>query len=58
MLLPEQIHALVLHMDIQGIELLDADDRVQRLRVGAGQSWHDFVLWTTQQGFYGLQNLA
>ena len=57
-LLPEQIHALVLHMDIQGIELLDADDQVQRLRVGAGQSWHDFVLWTTQQGFYGLQNLA
>lgn len=58
MLLPEQIHALVLHMDIQGIELLDADDQVQRLRVGAGQSWHDFVLWTTQQDFYGLQNLA
>lgn len=58
MLLPEQIHALVLHMDIQGIELLDADDQVQRLRVGAGQSWHDFVVWTTQQGFYGLQNLA
>ena len=58
MLLPEQIHTLVLHMDIQGIELLDADDQVQRLRVGAGQSWHDFVLWTTQQGFYGLQNLA
>lgn len=58
MLLPEQIHALVLHMDIQGIELLDADDQVQCLRVGAGQSWHDFVLWTTQQGFYGLQNLA
>lgn len=58
MLLPEQIHALVLHMDIQGIELLDADDQVQCLRVGAGQNWHDFVLWTTQQGFYGLQNLA
>jgi len=58
MLLPEQIHALVLHMDIQGIELLDADDQVQRLRVGAGQSWHDFVVWTTQQDFYGLQNLA
>lgn len=58
MLLPEKIHALVLHMDIQGIELLDADDQMQRLRVGGGQVWHDFVLWTTQQGFYGLQNLA
>ncbi len=58
MLLPEQVHALVLHMDIQGIELLQADEQVQRLRVGSGQIWHDFVLWTTQQGFYGLQNLA
>jgi UDP-N-acetylmuramate dehydrogenase len=26
--------------------------------VGAGQVWHDFVLWTTAHQFYGLQNLA
>ncbi len=26
--------------------------------VGAGQVWHDFVLWTTTQQLYGLQNLA
>ncbi|ANF81938.1 UDP-N-acetylenolpyruvoylglucosamine reductase [Acinetobacter sp. NCu2D-2] len=58
MLLPEQIHALVIHMDIQGIELLDDNDEYQRLRVGAGQVWHDFVLWTTAHQFYGLQNLA
>jgi len=58
MLLPEQIDALVLHMDIQGIEMLDADDQSQRLRVGGGQGWHDFVLWTTAQSLYGLQNLA
>ncbi len=51
MLLPEQIDALVLHMDIQGIEMLDADDQSQRLRVGGGQGWHDFVLWTTAQRF-------
>ena len=58
MLLPEQIHALVLHIDIQGIEMLDGDDQSQCLRVGGGQGWHDFVLWTTAQGLYGLQNLA
>ncbi|MFV5502179.1 UDP-N-acetylmuramate dehydrogenase [Acinetobacter sp. 226] len=58
MLLPEQIDALVLHMDIHGIEMLDADDQTQRLRVGGGQGWHDFVLWTTAQDLYGLQNLA
>jgi UDP-N-acetylmuramate dehydrogenase len=58
MLLPEHIHALVLHMDIQGIELLAEDATTHTLRVGAGQVWHDFVLWTTDHGYYGLQNLA
>lgn len=58
MLLPEQIHALVMHMDIQGVERLAEDDAHVMLRVGAGQNWHEFVLWTTEQQLYGLQNLA
>ncbi|WP_180055182.1 MULTISPECIES: UDP-N-acetylmuramate dehydrogenase [unclassified Acinetobacter] len=58
MLLPEQIHALVMHMDIQGIEYVQDDADTQTLKVGAGQVWHDFVLWTTAHQFYGLQNLA
>lgn len=58
MLLPEQIHALVMHMDIQGIEYVQDDANTQTLKVGAGQVWHDFVLWTTAHQFYGLQNLA
>lgn len=58
MLLPEQIDALVLHMNIQGIEMLEGNEQHQLLRVGGGQVWHDFVLWTTEQKFYGLQNLA
>ena len=58
MLLPERIHALVMHMNIQGIDVLADDQDTQTLRVGAGQNWHDFVLWTTTQKIYGLQNLA
>src|SRR5690554_4388768 len=58
MLLPEQIQALVLHMDIQGIEFLNEDNDFSTIRVGAGQVWHDFVLWTTEQQLFGLQNLA
>jgi UDP-N-acetylmuramate dehydrogenase len=58
MLLPEHIHALVIHMDIQGIEYIAEDEQSKTLRVGAGQVWHDFVLWTTAQHLYGLQNLA
>ncbi|RZG78808.1 UDP-N-acetylmuramate dehydrogenase [Acinetobacter sp. WCHAc060033] len=58
MMLPEQIHALVIAIDIQGIELVAEDENTATLRVGAGQVWHDFVLWTTEQKMYGLQNLA
>ncbi len=58
MLLPEHVHSLVMHMDIQGIEVLKDDAYEQILRVGGGQNWHEFVLWTTQQQLIGLQNLA
>lgn len=58
MLLPELIQALVIHMDIQGIETLEENDQTKTLSVGAGQVWHEFVLWTTEQQLYGLQNLA
>lgn len=58
MLLPEKVNALIIHMNIQGIEQLDEDDQSITLKIGAGQVWHDFVLWTTTQNLYGLQNLA
>ncbi|MBJ9984356.1 UDP-N-acetylmuramate dehydrogenase [Acinetobacter sp. S40] len=58
MLLPEHIHALVLHIDIQGVEILEDSSNHITIRVGAGQVWHDFVLMTTSKGWYGLQNLA
>ena len=58
MLLPAYIHALVMHMDIQGIEQTAEDEHSTTLKVGAGQNWHDFVLWSTAHQHYGLQNLA
>ncbi|WP_445117047.1 UDP-N-acetylmuramate dehydrogenase [Acinetobacter sp. WZC-1] len=58
LLLPPEIHALVMHMHIQCIESVAEDVVSQTIRVGAGQNWHDFVLWTTTQQLYGLQNLA
>ncbi|ENX41173.1 UDP-N-acetylmuramate dehydrogenase [Acinetobacter sp. NIPH 2100] len=57
-LLPQQIHALVMHLNIQGIEVLSEDENTITVKVGAGQVWHDFVLYSTQQHWFGLQNLA
>lgn len=58
MLLPQQLNALVIQMNIQGIDVLEQDELSAIIRVGAGQNWHEFVLWTTAHHFYGLQNLA
>lgn len=58
LLLPEKIDALVIHIDLQGIEFVSEDESSKTLRVSAGQSWHEFVLWTTEHKLYGLQNLA
>lgn len=58
MLLPEHIHALVVHLNIKGISIIGQDEQSFTVRVGAGQIWHEFVLWSTQNKMYGLQNLA
>jgi len=57
-LLPQQVQALVMHLNIQGIEVLSEDENTITVKVGAGQVWHDFVLYSTQQQWFGLQNLA
>ncbi|WP_426193552.1 UDP-N-acetylmuramate dehydrogenase [Massilia sp. DWR3-1-1] len=52
-------HGLVLHMAIDGTQLLDAGDAGVRLvRAGAGQSWHGLVEATLAQDLGGLENLA
>lgn len=57
-LLPEYIDGLVIKNNILGIELTDENENYAYLRVGAGENWHDFVMYSLMQGFYGLENLA
>ncbi|MEL0151760.1 MAG: FAD-binding protein, partial [Halieaceae bacterium] len=57
-ILGPEIDALVVHMNILGRELVEiAEDQVV-VRVGAGEAWHETVLWAHQSGYYGLDNLA
>ena len=57
-ILGAEIDALVVHMNILGRELIEeAADQVV-VRVGAGEGWHETVLWAHQNGYYGLENLA
>ena len=49
---------LVLHMAIPGKRLVEEDNEAFYIEAGAGENWHDFVQWTLQQGWPGLENLS
>jgi UDP-N-acetylmuramate dehydrogenase len=49
---------LVLHVGIPGKRLLKGDSEAFYVAAGAGENWHDFVQWTLQQGWPGLENLS
>ena len=52
---PEQ---LIIHIDIQGIEVLREDSSTALVKVGAGVSWHSFVMWSIENNLSGIENLS
>lgn len=58
LLLTQDVDALVVKVEIAGRRVLDDDARSTLVEVGAGESWHDLVVWTIEQGYPGLENLA
>lgn len=50
--------ALVLRQNTRGIQILERGASCVTLRVAAGENWHEFVRWSLQKGYYGLENLA
>lgn len=57
-ILPERLPQLVLQMAISGRELIEETEHHFIVRAGAGENWHDFVTWTLEQGYPGLENLS
>lgn len=49
---------LVLHIAIPGRRLIREDADAWYVEAGAGEKWHDFVQWTLEQGWPGLENLS
>lgn len=42
----------------RGRAVIDERDDAVLVEAAAGETWHDFVVWTVEQGFGGIENLA
>lgn len=49
---------LVLVNKIKGIEVVREDDNHVYVQVGAGENWHQFVLYAIEKGWGGIENLS
>ena len=58
MLLTKDIDALVIHIDLKGKKIIDENDDYVWVESQAGENWHEFVLWTIDQDFGGLENMS
>lgn len=57
-LLTKDIDALVIKISIGGIRKIKEDDNHIWLHVGAGEKWHDFVMYCVDHGYAGVENLS
>lgn len=58
MLLTSPLDALVVHVNLKGIEILKETDQEVYVKAMAGENWHEFVQFCIAQDFGGLENLS
>ncbi|MGO4822454.1 MULTISPECIES: UDP-N-acetylmuramate dehydrogenase [unclassified Flavobacterium] len=58
MLLTKDINALVIHIDLKGKKIIQEDEEYVWVESQAGENWHEFVLWTIEHDFGGLENMS
>ena len=49
---------LVIKNDLKGIEVQDEDTNHVLLRTGAGENWHEFVMYCIGKDYGGIENLS
>ncbi|RLD82667.1 MAG: UDP-N-acetylenolpyruvoylglucosamine reductase [Bacteroidetes bacterium] len=58
-LITKNIRQPVLHLNIQGKSIRkNKEENIVFVKAMAGENWHEFVLWTLENNFGGLENLS
>ncbi|PWQ99441.1 UDP-N-acetylmuramate dehydrogenase [Leucothrix arctica] len=58
MLFRDDFSGLAVSVALSGRALTSEDDDAYYISAAAGENWHEFVRWTIDQGYAGLENLS
>lgn len=58
MLLTKDIDALVVHINLKGKEVVFETENNVQIKAMAGENWHEFVLYSIDHNYGGLENLS
>jgi UDP-N-acetylmuramate dehydrogenase len=54
----EDYSGLVIHADIKGKEIVHEDQHEVHIKAGAGENWHELVMYCVEKGWGGIENLS
>ncbi|MBL7823798.1 MAG: UDP-N-acetylmuramate dehydrogenase [Saprospiraceae bacterium] len=57
-LMMSEISKVILKNEIKGIEIIHDGPEDVTLRIGAGENWHQLVLWALANNYFGIENLS
>ncbi|MFM9914734.1 MAG: UDP-N-acetylmuramate dehydrogenase [Rhizobacter sp.] len=57
-ILTRDMPQVVLKVEVKGLRLVEERADAWIVEAGAGEPWHDLVMWSLVQGYPGLENLA
>jgi len=58
LLFTKDFNGLVIKNNITGKEIMSETNDLKTVKIGAGENWHQFVLWSIEKGLSGIENMA
>lgn len=58
LLFTKDFDGLVLKNNIKGIDIIEENENDILIQSGAGENWHEFVLYCVEKGYAGIENLS